>query len=257
MFQSVTITELSGQHIRNVIEGKAFGIHIKGFASAEIVARAKEKLYAHQARTMLDDQTEYVRIGHAFIEVKGDHDRKRYHEVALDNIRKIRQSFKPYASPIDEWRLLLDEVWPHGAGLLQLDGQKCFVGVCRFQRTGVELIPHTDNLTRNAPVLDQPLLKQLSVNIYIEIPEQGGELEMWDLEPSEEEYKRLQGDKGYGLDRDILPPPSSVIKPVPGDLILLNPRLIHAVRPSDHSHRVTLSSFIGYFGDDKPLAYWS
>ncbi len=257
MFQSTTVTDLNHQHILNVISGNAFGLHIKGFASSEIIQRAKESLYPHQQQTLLDNKTEYVRVGKAFIEVKNDTDREEYHQVALNNIQFIRQSFKPFASPIDELRLLLDEVWPAGARLLQIDGKKCFVGVCRFQRTGVDLIPHTDNLTRNAPPQQQPLLKQLSANIYLEIPEQGGELEMWNIEPSEEEYRQLQGEKGYGLDRHILPPPAAVIKPEPGDLILLNPRFIHAVRPSEQSNRVTLSSFVGYFGEDQPLAYWS
>lgn len=257
MFQSTTVADLNHQHILNVVQGKAFGLHIQGFASAEIVQRAKDSLYPFQQQTMLDNKTEYVRVGKAFIEVKSEEDRQQYHAAARNNIQLIRNAFKPYASPIDEFRLLLDEVWSAGARLLQIDGQKCFVGVCRFQRTGVDLIPHTDNLTRNAPPQDEPLLKQLSANIYLEIPEEGGELEMWNIEPSEEEYRQLQGEKGYGLDRNILPPPASVIKPQPGDLILLNPRFIHAVRPSSLSHRVTLSSFVGYFGEDKPLAYWS
>lgn len=257
MFQSTTVADLNHQHILNVIQGKAFGLHIKGFASAEIVQRAKDSLYPFQVKTMLDNNTEYVRIGKAFIEIKNDQDRQEYHQLAKNNIQLIRNAFKPYASPIDEFRLLLDEVWSAGATLLQIDGQKCFVGVCRFQRTGVDLIPHTDNLTRNAPPQKQPLLKQLSANIYLEIPEEGGELEMWNIEPSEEEYRQLQGEKGYGLDRNILPPPAASIKPEPGDLILLNPRFIHAVRPSSLSNRVTLSSFVGYFGEDKPLAYWS
>ena len=257
MFQSTTIAELNHQHLLNVINGSAFGLHIKGFAPPEIIQRAKDSLYPHRQQTLLDNQTEYVRVGKAFIEVKNDSDREVYHQVALHNIQFIRQAFKPFASPVDELRLLLEEIWPAGARLLQIDGKKCFVGVCRFQRTGVDLIPHTDNLTRHAPPQPQPLLKQLSANIYLDIPEQGGELEMWNIEPSEEEYRQLQGEKGYGLDRNTLPPPAAIIKPEPGDLILLNPRFIHAVRPSSQSNRVTLSSFVGYFGEDQPLAYWS
>ena len=259
MFQSLSsLSELNHEHILNVVNGQSFGIHIKNFCPIETVEHAKDVLYQHQSQTMLDASTPYVRIGKGLIEIKNETDRAHYHEVALDNIRLIRNSFKPYASPIDQLRLLLDEVWPTGAKLLQVNGKKCFVGICRFQRAGMDLIPHTDKLERNTPSHDQSeLLKQLSVNIYLEIPEHGGELEMWDIEPSEEEYQQLQGDRKYGLDRETLPPPATSIKPQPGDLILLNPRLIHAVRPSSDSVRVALSAFVGYFGENQPLAYWS
>ncbi|WP_411128816.1 hypothetical protein [Streptomyces sp. x-19] len=52
-------------------------------------------------------------------------------------------------------------------------------------------------------------------------------------------------------------PPKAVIKPAPGDLLLLNPRQIHAVRPSSDEPRITLGHFIGYHGADLPLTLWS
>ena len=91
----------------------------------------------------------------------------------------------------------------------------------------------------------------------IEVPKQGGELEVWNTRPSEDEYQRLKSDRHYGIDRDRLRPADFTTRPEDGDLIIINPRFIHAVRPVHHTPRITLSSFIGYFGEQSPLIYWS
>ena len=258
MFTTLTADQLQASHIADVLHKRAYGVRLKGFCPADTVQLARERLARHELRGSFSEQKEFNRLGKAYIEIGDEQSRQAYHAQALTNIRKIRDAFRPLASPIDELRLLLDEVWPKGARLLDVNGEKCFVGIARFQGSGVDLTPHTDNLERNAPANHEPrLLTQLSTNIYLEIPEDGGELEIWGIEPDEQQYERLRGTRAYGIERDLLPPPDFVIKPEPGDLILLNPRLIHAVRPSATSTRVTLGVFIGYFGDNQPLAYWS
>ncbi|MGY3295690.1 hypothetical protein ACVWY1_000108 [Pseudomonas sp. TE6288] len=258
MLTITTVEELTAAQLDDVIHARTLGILIKGFAPADTVALALERLSHHELRGAFSEQTEFVRLGKAYIEIRDEASRAEYHGQAIANIRKIRSAFGPLASPIDHLRLLLDEVWPKGARLLDVNGRKCFVGIARFQGNNVDLTPHTDDLARNAPADHQPrLLTQLSTNIYLQIPEDGGELEIWNLHPDEAEYERLRGQRAYGIERHLLPPPDLVVKPEAGDLIFLNPRLVHAVRPSATSTRVTLGVFIGYFGDDQPLAYWS
>ncbi len=50
-----------------------------------------------------------------------------------------------------------------------------------------------------------------------------------------------------------------VIKPETGDLIIFNPRNLHAIQPSESGdeERITISSFLAYCGDKKPLKFWS
>lgn len=258
MFTVTTAEQLTAQHILDVVEKRSYGVQLKGFCPPDTLHVARERLLHQDLRSAFSQQTEFVRIGKAYIEIQDERSRAEYHAQAPGTIRRIRELFRPLASPIDELRPLLDETWPQGAHLLQVDGQKCFVGIARFQGSGVDLTPHTDDLERNAPPGHEPkLLSQLSTNIYLQIPEDGGELEIWGIEPDEQEYQRLRGERAYGIERHLLPPPDFVIKPEPGDLILLNPRLIHAVRPSASSTRVTLGVFIGYYGEHQPLAYWS
>ena len=55
----------------------------------------------------------------------------------------------------------------------------------------------------------------------------------------------------------MLPPPDAVVAPRVGDLILFNSNRIHAVRACRGGPRVTVSCFIGYRGEGRPLGYWS
>ena len=57
--------------------------------------------------------------------------------------------------------------------------------------------------------------------------------------------------------RDKLPAPYVTHKPEQGELLLFNARKLHAVKPVYGSPRLSISCFIGYYGSDKPLTYWS
>nr|WP_190128068.1 2OG-Fe(II) oxygenase [Streptomyces mashuensis] len=219
---------------------------------------AREQLMDHPDRGGLSQDTAFQRIGFAYSEISDETSRDRYHKEARDNIQRMRDLFAPYASPSDVLRLLLEEAWEPGANLMHMAGRKAFIGICRYQHKDVDLNPHTDALERNLPPGHvQGLKAQLSVNIYINIPRSGGELELWGTEPGERDYDELRGERVWGIDRDRIGPPAVVVKPAPGDLLLLNPRQIHAVRPSGDEPRITLGHFIGYYGQDRPLELWS
>lgn len=249
---------LSHDHLLALATGDVVAIQLKDFCHSSALGRLRAALLQSKERGPLTQAKEFGRLGIAFSETNDATSRSRYHREASCGIRRIREIAMPFFSPIDELRLLLDERWRWGANLLQLGGEKCFVGICRYQDPKVDLKPHTDRLERNLPIGYRGVLwNQLSANVYLSVPSQGGELEFWDLEPQEEEYDQLKGDKPYGIDREKLPPPEVFIKPGIGDLVLLNPRKVHAVRPGRRISRVTLSMFIGFLGDDQPLVYWS
>ena len=251
-------TSLCADHILDLCRGHALAIRIRAFTPPAVVRRAEEQLFAHPDRGALGHAAEFTRLGIAYAEVRSEEVRQAYHRHARANIERVRTLFGELASPVDRFRTLLDDAWPEGARLLSVDGSKCFVGVCRYLTPGVDLEPHIDNLEWTLPAgTGWALQYQLSANIYLQVPPHGGELELWRVAPDAREYEALKGDRHYGIGRERVGAPDLVIKPEVGDLIFLNPRFIHAVRPVRGADRVTLSAFVGIKSVTEPLVYWS
>ncbi|WP_052671839.1 2OG-Fe(II) oxygenase [Photobacterium leiognathi] len=202
------------------------------------------------------------RIGMPHFDIVDAHSFNKYHETALQNIRKLRNIHAPYLSPIDKFRLELDESWPAGANIESLYGKKCFVGLCRIINgiSGSVLEPHIDKLSRdsNDSYAAHSLESQLAANIYIATPDVGGEVEIWLKEPEIEVYeKELEKTQSYHVNRDILGQPDAVISPKVGDLLIFNSRCFHAVRESSGGIRSSIAAFVGYRGINHSLSLWS
>ena len=251
-------TSLRATHLRELCRGAVLAIRIRRFCTPTITRHAQGCLATHPERAALGHATEFTRLGIAYAEIQSDEVRREYHEQAANNIRRVRALFGDLASPMDRLRILLDDIWPEGAHLLSVDGRKCFVGVCRYLTPGIDLEPHIDNLDWTLPRgIAWKLHHQLSANIYLQVPPIGGELELWNFLPGASEYAALKGPRHYGVNRSSLSAPDLVIKPAPGDLIFLNPRFVHAVRPVREKDRITLSAFVGVRSESEPLVYWS
>jgi hypothetical protein len=181
-----------------------------------------------------------------------------YFLTAIENIETLRNACAPYQSPIDVFRCVVDELWPKGANLQTLSGRKMFVGLSRSMRPGAPLLAHHDMFSRLAPLDPEAnnLLMQMAVNVYVDVPQEGGELLIWKTEISDAEFLRRRGSK-YGMDIEPLGAPDIVVKPRVGDLIIFNARKLHAVGPGCGSDRLTVSSFLGYRGESQPLTVWS
>ncbi|MFL4496793.1 hypothetical protein ACJ6WD_36975 [Streptomyces sp. VTCC 41912] len=218
---------------------------------------AHGQLVDHPDKGGLSKDTTFQRIGFAHSEVSCDASRERYHSEARDNIQRMRDLFSPYASPSDTLRLLLEETWNPGASLLSVEGRKAFIGICRFQDQGVDLNPHTDPGTQSS--LDgRTRAGRTALGQHLhQHPAHRRRTRTMGHRTWRARLQQAQGGRVWGLKRDQWGPPKAVIKPAPGDLLLLNPRQIHAVRPSSDEPRITLGHFIGYHGTDRPLTLWS
>lgn len=179
---------------------------------------------------------------------------EKYFQDALTHINAFRKAVAPYLSPMDCLRLQLDEHWPGGARIGTFPKDKnMFVGVCRFVYASDSFLgekqPHFDSLPKHIRNLE----KQYSANIYMDIPEMGGELEIWDVPPfTHEDVVEADIHKDW---RSILPLPL-VLKPKPGELILFNTRRPHAVRGFKRGIRSSIQCFIGLYTDGS-LEFWS
>ena len=199
------------------------------------------------------------RIGMAFYEA--EHQRAQlddYFASVASNLEELRRRCRPYLNPIDLVRCTLDEVWPAGARLQTLWGRKMYVGLSRVVKPGVRFLAHHDIFAKDAPDSFQArsLEAQFACNVYLNMPTEGGALQMWDDDITPDQFDEMRGDT-YGIEPSLLGPPALEVRPQPGDFIMFNSRRMHSVTPGVADPRLSLSFFVGYRGNASPLTFWS
>ncbi|MFH8349735.1 2OG-Fe(II) oxygenase [Streptomyces sp. NPDC018045] len=235
-------------------------IHVPGFCDRRIAEDVARKAVRHKALGNYHKKyTSTVgRVHMPHIDTAWNPElTARYHDAALPSIHEVRALFAPYLSPVDHVRLLLQECWPAGADLLRLRGRPCFVGALRvFHPTTSVFPPHNDRIEQetDAPEI-AGVTEQLVANIYLQVPEEGGDLQLWRRDPTSAEARTIL--EVEGLDPATVEPPAHVIHPRAGDLIVFSSRMLHAVTPARGGHRVGMAAFIACKGPDEPLQYWS
>lgn len=252
------------QHgIEQLIADKITALIIKDFyptANAQQIADkiiASETL-AHYTHEIIDNnelKQEYLgvdREGLPFNLLYDTTDEKlvqQYYQAAKENIARIREYAAPAMTPIDKLRLELDENYASGAMVAAFQRKKMLAGIGRVSHAEMSHMsedpPHFDAL----PCKFANLASQFAANIYLKVPDAGGELELWNVEPltplsvvPDAWRKKL--------------PPSIVLKPEVGDLIIFNCRKPHAIRRFSGEPRVTMQVFIGY-DHGQPLQLWN
>lgn len=256
----ITIPDLDQATLEAMFQRQRLAAQFHEFVRAEECAIVSDRLIRRIGVDYYRNAPGVGKIeGMAFFEATSDAARAEYFARAVDSMQNLREACRPYLSPIDKMRLLLDEIWPSGAMIAVNEGRKMFFGLPRvFEDSGA--FPHEDKLRRDlCGSTAISLLGQIAFNVYLRVSKSGGELEVWDCSLSDEEYdaRRLPKPDDYGLDRSKLPPSSLLVDPHVGDLILFRCENVHAVRPAKGGVRLTWSGFIGYQGPDKPLLLWS
>lgn len=253
-------TLLNQEALVALIGGEVIAIRVPNFYPEDICARIatrirKSDMYGHYVNA-----PEIARVGQAFFEsVASTRLRKIYHAEAVEWIHAMRACCEPYLSPIDKLRLVLDEIWPSGSRLGTLQGKKMFIGLARFFDAGAGAEPHQDVLAWDAPGVEEAerIEVQIAANVYLKIPQGGGDLLIWPVTLSREEYERARIQGSYGVHGSMLPYAPVRISPKPGELILFNSHLVHAVERAREGQRVTWSCFVGSQGAHQTLMMWS
>jgi hypothetical protein len=262
MQQPIIATELTAENLSRLSRREIGLILVRNFYPSERVARREvvDKIINHpKLGNYSKKYTSSVgRVCTPHIDAEWSEEAAaRYHAEAIANVQQLRSLFFPFVSPIDYVRLLLQELWPAGANLQQLHGRSCFVGAFRvFNPETSTFYPHHDRIDEesNAPEI-KDVVEQLVANVYLETPEQGGDLELWLREPDDQERARIRDVEG--LMRESVEPPAITIHPNAGDLTIFSTRMLHAVTRGKGKHRVGMAAFIGCHGAHKPLTFWS
>lgn len=244
----------------SLILGEAQVLRVPEFYDRRAALEIAERLETSSLRGSYENAPDIARIGKAYFERQASAQAALEYQVhSLNWISDLREAVRPYPAPMDQLRVCLDDVWAAGATLATIEGQRAFCGLVRIFAPGNRAEPHQDILSWDvAP--DHPdgkLFCQLAANIYCKMPDEGGELEIWPISLTRPDYERLRIPGSYGVQVNELGLESIRIRPEPGELIIFNSRLVHAVRPGSGCDRVTSSCFIGVVDTSTPLRMWS
>lgn len=255
--------EIDIDQIKSLLNDEAQILKIKSPYDEKTAEQIKYKITSSMAMGYYSNAPRIGRIGMAFFEsIQSPEKRDFYYKNTEKWNRELQQSCFPFLSPIDYIKSQLDLAWPSGAKLASFDGQKMFSGLARIFKEGASAEPHQDIFLRDAPELGHKLKikEQIAFNIYLDMPEEGGEIELWNWKAKDSDFENLRNSNpslSYAFDRNKIPSCDITYKPKKGDILLFNPRHVHAVTACFGKPRLTISTFIGYTGDDDPLVLWS
>jgi hypothetical protein len=253
-----TREHLSADHLRLLAKGEIRIIQVQSFISKKASGIISDGAVELGYRPYINVD-KVRRIGMAYYET--EHEAaliEQYFASARTCQEQLRAACDPVGSPMDTARCLLDEVWPAGAHLQTLFGKKMFVGLSRMVEPDTTFLAHHDVFADDAPGMVEAasVISQFGANIYVQMPERGGELLMWHRNMSIAEFDQKRHGE-YGINIRNLPPPDVVLKPGTGDLLIFDAHKIHAVASPQDQSRLALSFFVAYRGDNEPLTYWS
>lgn len=188
----------------------------------------------------------------------GDRMCANYFELADTRMRLLGKLLRPFQNPAQMLLDHLNEVWPHGADVLIVDGRRCYVGLPRLFSDGGQAEMHTDRADWDLPSDTTSAIKaQLAFNFCMSQTngEDSGSLKLWPDVPDKASYDRLRRtDVPYALDESQFAHPLVTYRPEPGDLYIFNAFRPHAVTSAfGGGVRVTVSGFVDYFGMGAPL----
>lgn len=253
----VTRSTLNSSHIKHLATQKCSVLHVKSFVDEQTCQHITSGVddLGYKSYTNVPH---VKRIGMSFYETESkDEMLNLYFQSSTKSMEDLRSACSPVMSPLDTLRCKLDEIWNPGANLQTLNGKKMFVGLSRVVEPGTEFLAHHDIFQQDAP--NEPdaisVKSQFAANIYIQTPNKGGELLMWNVNMEPKIFDELRKDDGLKV--DTLSEPDITVKPEAGDLLIFDSRKLHAVAPPIDKPRLALSFFIAYRGDNAPLTFWS
>lgn len=256
----IETARLESGHLEALDRGECIAVRVSDFYPAKLCAEIAARMGASELYGRYANAPLIGRVGQAFFEsLASEEHREAYEKHALEWISLMRTSCEPYLSPIDKLRLELDENWAGGARLGSIGGKKMFTGLARVFRAGAHAEPHQDVLAWDAPGVSEAesLRSQFAANIYLQLPDSGGELVVWPKSLDRQAYRAAQVPGSYGVDEAAIDCAPRVMVPKEGELILFNSNLLHAVKASHGKDRVTWSCFIGVEDATQPLMMWS
>lgn len=245
-----TLTQLAA-----LASGTAAAVHVPGFLPAA-VCRATAATVEGLSLQAYDPSRVYPPIAR-FGPVINDF--RRLDQLSPDYWQQVEladDAWKRAGFAPDPVQFILGELsaaWARPVHRGRHRGRELFAGIVREINSGTRI--HFDDVRREFPagILDDVIATQLAFNAYIAMPATGGETTIWRRRwrPTDEDRRA-----GYGYGPEVVAgAQQATVRPEPGDALLFDSRLLHAVSPCD-SRRITLSFFAG-LGESGSVTVWS
>lgn len=246
-FVAVTAAEFGHELIADLAAGRIAAIRVPGLfppQMCEEVMRALEKIEFDA----YDTARVYPAVMRCGVGVS-DHRRGGLvadsYWPAVEDARRTWRTLGLAFDPFARCRKALQADWSHPVRVGCHEGRELGEGVAREPNGGFQV--HFDDVLRefDGNLLDTALVSQFAFNLYLSVPESGGETVVWRhrWHPDDESY-RLPNSYGYAADV-VGEAESFELKPAVGEALLFDPRNFHAVRPSEGARRVALGFAVG------------
>lgn len=246
LFTARDVTAWTEQHIAALAAGTCAAVRVPAFLAPETCAAVIDTLErlpvtAYNAERV---PVRIARFGPALNDhrlPRGELATARYWDAAATARRAwANASLRP--DPVAVALAALGTAWGAAVFPATVDGRPAFGGTVREINDGALI--HCDEVLREYPhaVFDQALVAQLALNVWVSVPDSGGETTIWRRrwEPTDERHR-----DGYGYHPTVVEGAQSVtLRPELGDALLFNPTHMHAVAPSV-GRRIAFACFLG------------
>jgi hypothetical protein len=256
-FSSVIAPAFSRQHIADVASGTLAAAHIPSFFDEPTLGSMIAGLHHLPTVDYYPARVAMTRFGPALNDYRtpdGTLEADRYWPAAEAAARLWRQAgMEP--NPVHASLKALGEAWGSTVVPATIGGRPAFVGMLREINAGTLLHYDDIHLEYPAGLFDQTVVSQLTYNVYLTVPQQGGETRLWRHRwQAADDVRRYR----YGYDPQVVDEcPQVTVRPGSGDALLFNPNHYHMVLPSgEGQRRVTATYFLGVTPDGDLIA-WS
>lgn len=251
MWEDNKIYELSRSSLLALIENRIPAVRIENFADSAEADSLISELLEHACRTSSIEQV--TRLGISQYEQGLMVSKENYFLLARQLEKEFSQIFTNSFSPVHRLISTLEECEFDSSVMSEPEFGNYFAGNGKL-RNGYSPV-HVDYAKQDSDgwsIAEAGV--QLAWNLYLRVPDKGGELLLWDKlwEPEDDRY---QVSNSYYYDEKVVSGVQKLRASVcPLEVIIINSQNYHAVANAED--RLAFGSFISVF-DGNRLRFWS
>jgi len=250
---SIIISRHKNPRINDLISGKVPAIEISNVLSKFDCTSLCEKILKNYSTTTIPGLT--TKIGTSLS--AHIYDKVNYFSNAQKSNQSIQKLFSNTISPIDKIHQILERIFQKKISTANESGMNYSDCVIRIHKNGDSVHIHRDNCNfEMSEYVVSKYRNQLSAILYLQSPQNGGELKIYDKQWRKDDESQRHPEFGY-LTKVVDGVGSATISPTAGNLVLLNPNFFHKIESVfGTKHRISIGFFFAE-SSENALSCWS